>query len=93
MRTLFAYHLISENTSERILEQFFALHFAEVLVDAVDQVGEEFESILLLANIDWLSAKAQTAPKFVRHEILQLRVLHKKINQSIKSMEKEKFKM
>ena len=73
--TLLADHLVAEDAAQDVVEELVALHLVQVLVDAVYQVGEELERVLLLAHVHRLAAQTQAAPKLVRHEVLQLRVL------------------
>ena len=72
---LLANHLVAEDAAQEAVEQLLALDLEQVLVDAVHQVCEELERVLLLAHVHRLAAEPKTTPEFLRHEILKFRFL------------------
>ena len=75
MWAFLADHLVAEDAAEKAVEQLFAFDFEEVLVDAVYQVCEELERVLLLAHVDRLATQPETTPELLRNEVLKLRFL------------------
>ena len=56
MRAFLAYHLVAEDSTQTILEQLFTFDFVKMFIDAVHEMSEELESILLFAYVDRLTS-------------------------------------
>lgn len=63
MFAILAYLLVDEHAFVNMLENGFPIGILQVLVHLIYEMGEEFESILLLADVDGHSPKLETLPE------------------------------
>ena len=74
MGTTLADLLVGENTLELLRKDLLLVLGVQVLIDLVDNLGEELKGILLLPHVDRLAPQLEALPKLVRDEVLQFRL-------------------